>query len=112
LRAAWRVLVAEVLDPGKLMFVEECGTHTSLASVYGYSPRGERLKLSVPRNRGKNTTLLASITVEGMGPSMAVEGSTTKEVFEAYFWSTSSFPNWKKGRWSSWISCRPTRELR
>src|SRR5215203_2174900 len=72
------------LAPAKLVFVDECGTHTSLAPVYGYSPKGERLKLSVPRNRGKNTTLLASITVEGMGPSMAVEGSTTKEVFEAY----------------------------
>jgi transposase len=31
-----------------------------------------------------NTTfLLASITLEGMGPSLAVEGSTTAEVFEA-----------------------------
>lgn len=84
MRAAWKVLVAEVLEPTKLVFVDECGTHTSLAPVYGYSPRGERLKLSVPRNRGENTTLLASITVEGMGPSMAVEGSTSKEVFEAY----------------------------
>jgi hypothetical protein len=112
LRAAWRVLVAEVLDPTKLMFVDECGTHTSLAPVYGYSAKGERLKLSVPRNRGKNTTLLASITLEEMGPSMAVEGSTTKEVFEAYLWSRSCFPKWKKGRCSSWISCRPTRELR
>jgi hypothetical protein len=44
------VLVAEVLDPAKLVFVDECGTHTSLARVYGYSPKGERLKLSVPRN--------------------------------------------------------------
>ena len=58
--------------------------HTSLAPVYGYSPKGERLKLSVARNRGKNTTLLASITLGGMGPSLAVEGSTTAEVFEAY----------------------------
>ena len=32
-----------------------------------------------------NTTfLLASITLEGMGPSLAVEGSTTAGVFEAY----------------------------
>jgi transposase len=84
LRAAWRVMVAGVLDPAKLVFVDECGTHTSLAPVYGYSPKGERLRLRVPRNRGKNTTLVASITVEGMGPSMAVEGSTTKEVFDAY----------------------------
>jgi hypothetical protein len=38
----------------------------------------------VPRNRGKNTTLLASMSTEGMGPCMTVEGSTTREVFEAY----------------------------
>ena len=39
---------------------------------------------SVPRNWGKNVTLLASMSVEGMGPCLAVEGSTTREVFEAY----------------------------
>ena len=106
------MLVAEVLNPTKLVFVDECGTHTSLAPVYGYSPRGERLKLSVPRNRGENTTLLASITVEGMGPSMAVEGSTTKEVFEAYL-EQVLLPELEEGQvLISWISCRPTRELR
>ncbi len=66
------------------MFVDECGTHTSLAPLYGYSPTGARLSLGVPRNRGKNTTLLASMTVGGMGPSLAVEGSTNAGVFEAY----------------------------
>ena len=87
MRAAWRVMVAGVVDAERLVFVEECGTHTSLAPVYGYSPegeQGERLKQSVPRNRGKNTTLLASITLGGMGPSLAVKGSTTAKVFEAY----------------------------
>jgi hypothetical protein len=38
----------------------------------------------VLRNRGKNTTLLTSMTLEGMGPCLAVVGSTTREVFEAY----------------------------
>jgi transposase len=38
----------------------------------------------VPRNRGKNTTLLASMGVEGMGHCLAVEGSTTTAVFETY----------------------------
>src|SRR5215212_10729061 len=32
----------------------------------------------------KNTTLLASMSVEGMGPTVAVEGTTDREVFEAY----------------------------
>ena len=76
--------MAEVLEPKRLVFVDEMGLHTSLAPLYGYAPKGERLRLSVPRNRGPNTTLLSSMTIEGMGPSMAVEGSTTAEVFEAY----------------------------
>jgi DDE superfamily endonuclease len=47
-------------------------------------PRGKRAFFKVPRNRGKNTTLLASIGCEGTGPSMVVERSTSGEVFEAY----------------------------
>ena len=48
------------------------------------APKGERVFGRVPRNRGRNTTLLASITHEGMGPCAAVVGSTTGAVFEAY----------------------------
>ena len=33
---------------------------------------------------GKNTTLLLSMSVEGMGASLAVEGATTAVDFEAY----------------------------
>jgi hypothetical protein len=72
------------LDPGRLVFVDEMGTHTSLAPLYAYAPVGERAFFRIPRNRGRNTTLLSSLHPEGMGPSMAVEGATTKEVFEAY----------------------------
>ena len=36
------------------------------------------------QGRGKNTTLLASIGLGGMGETMAVEGSTDRGVFEAY----------------------------
>jgi transposase len=85
LRAAWRVMVADGIDARDFVFVDECGTHTSLAPIYGYSPRGERVYSEVPRNRGPNTTLLArSMSVEGMGECLAVEGATTKVLFEAY----------------------------
>ncbi len=77
--------MAATVEPERLVFVDECGTHTSLAPIYGYAPRGERLRLSVPRKRGiENTTLLASMSLEGMGPTLAVEGATTTVVFEAY----------------------------
>ena len=76
--------MAEEIVAERLVFVDECGTHTSLAPIYGYAPRGERLYLPVPRGRGKNTTLLSSMTLCGMGPSLTVEGATTARVFETY----------------------------
>jgi transposase len=79
------MMVAAQVDPAQLVFVDEMGLHTSLAPLYGYSPKGERVRLEVPRNRGKNTTLFASMTLLGaMGETMAVEGSTDREVFETY----------------------------
>jgi transposase len=77
-------MVAEAINPARLVFVDEMGTNTSLSSIYAYSKRGERAYASVPRNRGPNTTLLSSITLCGIGPSLAVVGATTKVVFETY----------------------------
>ena len=76
--------VARSLDARSLVFVDEMGTNTSLSPLYGWSKKGRRTHCSVPRNRGKNTTVLASMSVEGMGPSLAVEGGTTARVFETY----------------------------
>src|SRR5215211_3179443 len=83
LRVLWRMKVGR-LDPGRLVFVDEMGTHTSLAPLYAYAPVGERAFFEIPRNRGKNTTLLTSLHRRGMGPSLAVEGATTSRVFETY----------------------------
>jgi DDE superfamily endonuclease len=84
LRTAWRVMVATKVDPERLVFVDEMGANTSLCALYAWSPKGERAHTRVPPNRGKNTTLLASMGVEGMGHCLAVEGSTTAAVFETY----------------------------
>ena len=83
MRILWRMEIG-CIDPVRLVFVDEMGTHTSLAPLYAYAPVGERAFFEIPRNRGKNTTLLTSIDQEGMGPSMAVEGATTARVFETY----------------------------
>jgi transposase len=78
------VTVAGALDPRRLVFVDEMGTNTSLSPPYAYAPKGRRAYAQVPRNRGANITLLASMSLEGMGPCLAVEGTTTATVFEAY----------------------------
>ena len=77
-------MVAQELDARSLVFVDEMGTNIALSPVYGWAKKGERAHCSVPRNRGKNTTVLSSMSVEGMGPSLAVEGATDTKVFEAY----------------------------
>ena len=84
LRAAWRLLVAGKVDAERLVFVDEMGTNVSLLPLYAWSRKGQRAFGSAPRNWGKNVTLLASITPGGLGPCLAVEGATTREVFEAY----------------------------
>src|SRR5215208_1392358 len=85
LRAAWRATIAGgAVDADRLVFVDEMGTNTSLSPLYAWSRRGERAFGSAPRNWGKNVTLLGSITRRGLGPCLAVEGPTTREVFEAY----------------------------
>jgi transposase len=84
LRAAWRALVAGEIHAQRLVFVDEMGSNISLAPAYAWSRRGERAIASVPRNRGKNVTLPASMSSEGMGPCLALEGSTTTAVFEAH----------------------------
>jgi hypothetical protein len=50
------------IDPERLVFVDEMGTHTSLDHAYAYAPVGERAFFwDTSRNRGMNTTLLASL---------------------------------------------------
>jgi transposase len=68
-----------------LVFVDESGFHTSMTRLRARAPRGQRAYGKVPRNRGKNQSLIASITLEGgMGESVVIEGTTDAEIFEAY----------------------------
>jgi transposase len=84
-RGLWRWLASH-FDARRLVFVDESGFNTSMTRLRARAPRGKRAYGRVPRNRGKNTTLIAAITLEGaMGTSMmTVEGATDAEAFEAY----------------------------
>ncbi len=86
-RRAWRAIVAEGTGADRFVFVDECGTNTSPRPLYAWSRRGERAPCSAPRSAprdwGKNVTLISSMTLDGVGPSLVVEGATTGAVFEA-----------------------------
>jgi hypothetical protein len=67
------------------VFVDESGFHTSMDRLRARAPRGERAYGKVPRKRGRNQTLIASITLEGaVGESVSIEGATDSELFETY----------------------------
>ncbi len=66
------------------MVIDECGSNIGLTPLYARAPQGRRAYGSAPRNRGKNTTLIAALTFEGMGESMIIEGSANAAVFEQY----------------------------
>ena len=83
-RGLWRWLASH-FDARRLVFVDESGFNTSMTRLRARAPRGKRAYGKVPRNRGKNTTLIAAITLQGgMSESMTVEGATDALAFEAY----------------------------
>jgi transposase len=82
-RALWRWLASR-FDVRRLVFVDESGTHISMDRLRSRAPRGLRAYGKVPKNRGKNLTLIASMSLYGMGESMVVEGATDAKAFEVY----------------------------
>jgi transposase len=82
-REAWRVRVSEV-DPTRLVWVDEFGSHLGLTRTYARAPRGARAGGSAPRNRGRTRTTLTSLTLDGLGPGMLVEGGIATRGFEVY----------------------------
>ena len=82
-RAVWREQLKQ-LDARTLVVIDECGSDIGLTPLYARAPQGSRVYGSAPRNRGKNTTLIASLHFEGMGESMIIEGSANAVAFERY----------------------------
>ncbi len=66
------------------VIVDEMGSNLNLTPRYARAPQGERAFGTVSRNTPPNTTLIAALSVEGMGAAMVVEGATDTAAFEVY----------------------------
>lgn len=60
------------------------GSHIAMTPLYAYAPRGQRAVGKVPRNYGANTTLMASLSRQGMGEAFILEGAADAVAFELY----------------------------
>ena len=82
-RAAWRTQTAD-LPSQDLIFVDETGSHIAMTPLYAYAPRGERAVGKVPRNYGAIMTVIASLSLTGMGPAFVLDGAADSTAFEIY----------------------------
>ena len=82
-RAAWREQMASLLSQD-LVFVDETGSHIAMTPLYAYAPRGQRAIGKVPRNYGTIMTLIASLSLDGMGPAFVLDGAADSAAFEVY----------------------------
>lgn len=82
-RAAFRAMRA-LWEATDVTFIDESGTQTNMTPRYSRAPRGERAYGSAPRNHDKNTTLVASLSLTGLGAAMTLEGALDGDAFVAY----------------------------
>ncbi len=72
------------LEPNRLIFLDECGTNTKMARLYGRSRRGERCRAAIPHGHWKTTTLVAGLCTDGIIAPMVMDGAMDGEMFAAY----------------------------
>ena len=82
-RRAWSRLAA-LVDPAAWIWLDETGSHLGYTPTHARAPRGRRAHASAPRNQGENKTVLASLSLAGVGPTMRFDGPMTTDRFEGY----------------------------
>lgn len=66
------------------MVLDEFGSNLDMARTHAWAPRGERAHAVSPRNTPPNTTTIAALTLDGMGPAMVVRGGVDQVTFATY----------------------------
>lgn len=73
-----------LLDPARLVFLDETAVSTNMVRLYGRGPRGERVIGEAPQGTWQTITFVAAIRNDKMIAPMVFEGAMTGEMFVAY----------------------------
>ncbi len=71
-------------DATDLVVLDEFGSNLDMHPTHAWAPLGERAFAAVPRNTPLNTTTIAALTVQGIGPALIVSGGVDQRIFAAY----------------------------
>ena len=72
------------MDSSKLVFVDESAAKTNMVRLRGRSKGGLRWHCFAPSGHWQTTTMISSVKLDGTTACMAIEGSTSGEVFREY----------------------------
>src|SRR4030081_3607711 len=73
-----------MLDPSRLVFIDETAVTTNMVRLNGWNPRGERLVGDVPMGYWETLTLIAGFRQTGIVAPMVIKGAMNGEAFLAY----------------------------
>jgi hypothetical protein len=73
-----------MLDPARLVFIDETAVSTNMVRLRGRAPRGVRVIGAVPLGRWETITFVAALRHNKMVAPMVIEGAMTGEMFLAY----------------------------
>jgi transposase len=82
-RRDWPQLIA-AQPAERLIFLDETWFTTSMARLFGYAPRGQRLVDALPYGHWKVTTFVGGLTRRGFLAPMVLDGPMDGAAFAAY----------------------------
>lgn len=71
-------------DPVDLVFLDETSTPLTLTRRRARAPKGERAIGVVPYKRWEAVTLVATLTLDGLGPAVQLPGALDRDAFETF----------------------------
>ena len=73
-----------LLDPARLVFIDETAVTTNMVRPNGWNPRGKRLVGDVPMGHWETLTFIAGFRQTGIVAPMVIKGAMNGEAFLAY----------------------------
>jgi|SRR5579859_2472725 transposase len=73
-----------LLDPARLVFIDETSVNTQMVRLHGHGPRGVRLVDHVPLGNRKTFTFVAALRRDRMVAPLLIDGAMNGEIFRAY----------------------------
>lgn len=82
-REVW-VAGQPLLDPARIVFIDETGASTKMARLYGRALCGERCPAAVPHGHWKTTTFTAGLRLGCLTAPLILDGAMNGPTFLAY----------------------------